>query len=376
MNINKNIHSVLGWLEDNIDEKLMEKAKARHAAALSFQALESPVAMVGFPVEGLDRYKYVETRNDKEKLLYNELMTCVEAVVAADDSILSIRSDFGVGTVPSLFGAKDIITDDNTKPWVTHFSIDDIKSVLDKGMPDLENGYGKKVHDVYCYYNEVLDSYPKCKKHIHLCHPDFQGPFDIAHLLMGPAIFYEIYDSPEIVKELLSLTVETYIAFYKKLNPLFTDKFSIGDRSYNCQGRYVWGGNIVLRNDTAVCISEEHYIEFIKPYDERILKEVGGGSIHFCGRADQWTEAMFSTENVRGINPTYVEGKYTFGHDYLELMKPCMDKNNVPVIAYYICDDEFENFDFQKYNTGVTYCLSASGIEEAKRKQEILANCF
>ena len=360
MDFNRKISNVLEWLETNIDETHLEHALVRHVKALSFEPLDRPVALIGLPVEGLDPYLYVETYNDIEKMLYNELVACVPAVLAKDDSILSIRSNFGVGTMPSLFGTSDRITEEDSKPWVTHLSGSDVETIISNGLPDLNNGYGKQIFDAYRYYQEVLDAYPICKKHIHLTHPDLQGPFDIAHLLMGSDIYYKMYDDPKMVKALLSLVTETYIAFFDRINPLLTDKITVNDKAYCYQGRNVWGGNVVLRNDTAVNLSKEQYLEYAKPYDEQILEAVGEGSIHFCGRADQWIGDMFDTKHIRGINFGYMDSKYEFGQNLLDYIKPSMDETKVPIVGYYVDDVSFESFDFVKYNTGVTYGFSAS----------------
>jgi len=373
MRFNRNIHAILDWLENNIDNDHMKRVKNRHITALKFEALDKPVAQIGFPIEGLDPYAYIETYGDMEKMLYNELVAFVPSVALKDDGILSIRSNFGVGTMPSLFGTTDQIMDDDTKPWVNHMSEDEIKRILDMGLPDFENGYGKKMRNIYSYYREVLSKYPKCEKHIHLCQPDMQGPFDIAHLLMGSNIYYAIYDDPETVHKLLSLITDTYVLFLNGFNPLLTDKFCSEEKNYCFQGQYIWGGNVVIRNDTAVNLSKEHYLEFAKPYDERILADVGGGSVHFCGRADQWIEAMFATKNIGGINFGYMDSKYTFGQPLMDFIKPCVDKNRVPVIAYYLSDAESDSFDFCKYNTGITFCFSATNIDEAKRIQDDLS---
>lgn len=370
MDFSRNIFRVLEWLEENIDDTHLENVTARHIKALSFESLDRPVAQISLPVEDLEPYLYADTYDDVEKMFYNELIACVTSVLSKDDGLLTIRSNYGVGTMPSLFGTLDRITEKDTKPWVTHLNTNEVEKILANGQPDLNAGYGKQIYDVYSYYKEILEGYPLCKKHIHLIHPDMQGPFDIAHLIVGTDIYYQMYDNPEQVEALLSLITDTYIAFFHWMNPLLTDKIMVDNVAYCYHHRHLWGGNVLLRNDTAVNLSKEQYLLFARPYDEEILEAVGGGSIHFCGRADQWMGEMFETKNVGGINFGYMDSKYEFGQTLMDFIKPYIDANRVPVVSYFVDDVSFEHFDFQKYNTGITYSLQASDLDDLKKKQE------
>jgi hypothetical protein len=61
-------------------------------------------------------------------------------------------------------------------------------------------------------------------------------------------------------------------------------------------GNAHWGmyhrGNIVLRDDSAMNLSLEMFDAFIRPYDQRLLDEFGGGAIHFCGKGDHYAPAL------------------------------------------------------------------------------------
>jgi uroporphyrinogen-III decarboxylase len=51
-------------------------------------------------------------------------------------------------------------------------------------------------------------------------------------------------------------------------------------------------GRLMLRNDSLMNLSPETYVEFVRPRDQRLFNEFGGGAIHFCGRGDHYIEAM------------------------------------------------------------------------------------
>jgi hypothetical protein len=67
-----------------------------------------------------------------------------------------------------------------------------------------------------------------------------------------------------------------------------------------------WGlllrGQVVLRDDSLMNLSPETHVEFVKPFDERILERFGGGMIHFCGKADHCIERMTDSANLRGVD--------------------------------------------------------------------------
>ena len=371
MNFKKNLYAVLEFLEKNICETHMAETQARHVAALCFDENASPVMQAYFSPEGLDPYVYAETYNNMEKMLYNELLACVSSVMSRDDGILGIRADYGVGTLPSLFGTADRITVDNLKPWTDPLPPGKLQATVKKGVPNLSNGSGAKVYETYSYYSETLSAYPKCKKHIHLYHPDLQGPFDTAHLLAGNDIYYMLYDDPAMVHELLHLVCETYASFYKKLETFFTDRFVSGGKCYCYHFKHIFGGNILLRSDTAVNLSSAQYDEFVKPYDELLLAAFGGGSIHFCGRADQWINNMFSTVSLRAINFGHMH-KYDFGQRLLDHVYGDMTAYRVPVAAYFLDAAEINGLDWNKYKTGVTYTHFTEGLDETKRLNEKL----
>jgi len=57
----------------------------------------------------------------------------------------------------------------------------------------------------------------------------------------------------------------------------------------------------MLRDDTPVMLSRSQYLEFVKPYDQRVL-DAFGGCIHYCGRGDQFIEEMGASRNLYGLN--------------------------------------------------------------------------
>ena len=51
-----------------------------------------------------------------------------------------------------------------------------------------------------------------------------------------------------------------------------------------------------------MAVSAEHYREFVVPYNARVFKAFGGGTLHFCGSAEHQLDNFLATEGLVGIN--------------------------------------------------------------------------
>ena len=131
---------------------------------------------------------------------------------------------------------------------------------------------------------------------------DPQGPFTTALTLAGPErLFLWLYEYPQAVHELMDRSTEAFIRWIK------AQKEEIGDRSGG--GCYPHGivlperfGGMWLCDDDCGAISAEHYRQFVVPYLSRIFRAFGGGTMHFCGTAEQQLENFLRIEGLVGIN--------------------------------------------------------------------------
>ena len=63
-------------------------------------------------------------------------------------------------------------------------------------------------------------------------------------------------------------------------------------------------GRIMIRDDAATNLSPAMYEEFARPCDQRLLDELGGGGIHFCGRGDHLIAKIGQMSGVHAVNTT------------------------------------------------------------------------
>lgn len=243
-----------------------------------------------------------ETLDDYDRMALQQLKGCSDTLANGGGNAMSVRSNYGTPIMALLFGAELFIMPDamNTLPGNRPVAggIDGIRKMLDRGAPSLDHPYLQKVYEMGRRFTALKARYPKIGRHVYVYHPDLQGPMDILEMVWGSEMFPYLYEEPELVHDVLKLVAETYIRVLRewaKIVPLSFD---------GCATH--WGlwhkGAIMLRDDSAMNLSPAMFDEFIKPYDQRLLDEFGGGAIHACGRVDHYIASLASMRGMNGFN--------------------------------------------------------------------------
>ncbi len=131
---------------------------------------------------------------------------------------------------------------------------------------------------------------------------DPQGPFTTALTLAGPErLFVWLYEYPRAVHELMEFCTEVFIRWIK------AQKQVIGAERGRCC--FPHGiilpeqfGKVWLCDDDCGAISPAQYREFVVPYNARVFREFGGGTLYFCGSAEHQIENLAATEGLVGVN--------------------------------------------------------------------------
>jgi hypothetical protein len=286
---------------------LEHQAHARQACrhVFAFEPVEELPYVLAGEFGGIDTdwpiYPYNDTFADREKMLLDQLRAPFLHNQLKDYHPLNMRTNYGTVILPTVFGAGYQLTE-TSLPWVHHLDgRDKIAELVDRGIPDLDAGLGGTCFETLRYYQEVLAGYPNLERAISIYHPDLQGPFDVAHLIWGPDILYGLYDCPDLVHALLRLVIETYRLWMHKWKALVREA-----NDFTTHWNYYIKGGIMLRDDTPVMLSPDHYEEFVKPYDQALLDEFGG-CIHYCGKGDRFIASMCRSANLYGVNASQPE---------------------------------------------------------------------
>lgn len=242
-----------------------------------------------------------EAFHDFDKMLLHQYAQCSRWLAEGNGSILCVRANYGTSILASPFGVTLFMMADelDTLPtsWPLEGGADAIKRLVDAGVPDIHGGLSGKVLEMARRFVAVRDKYPQIGRHVHIYHPDLQGPMDICEVVWGSGIFYELIDRPDLVKAMLHIVTEAYIALMKEWDAIVG--FS---GSHAVHWEMVHRGHVMLRDDSAMNLSPAMYDEFVKPFDQRIFDALGGGAIHFCGRGDHYIESMSGMRGLYGIN--------------------------------------------------------------------------
>jgi hypothetical protein len=237
---------------------------------------------------------------DPRAMLLQQFAGCSGAISSGSGARMNVRCNFGTGIMPSLFGCRTFMMDEDLNVLPTGVplgSADKVRALLDAGVPDIRGGMGGRVFDVAETFLDTLARNDVLARNIELYHPDVQGPMDVAEVVWGSDMFYAFHDDRELLKAFLSLVTDTYEAFMRAWY-----------RLVGRPGRYAthWGmmfkGVLMLRNDSLMNLSPDAYVDFARPMDERLFAAFGGsGGVHFCGRGDHYISAMSEMKGLTAV---------------------------------------------------------------------------
>jgi len=211
-----------------------------------------------------------------------------------DDYIPFLFPWYGTGVIPSALGAK-VLFQQKMDPAVEGAVVSTPEQVRQLALPDPEkDGLMPRVLETIRYFREHSD--------LPISFSDPQGPFTTALTLAGPeTLFVWFHEEPRAAHELLEFCTEAFIRWIKAQKQVMG-----AERGRHC---YPHGielpeqfGKVWLCDDDCGQISTEQYREFVVPCNERIFREFGGGTLHFCGSAEHQIENLAATEGLVGVN--------------------------------------------------------------------------
>ena len=148
------------------------------------------------------------------------------------------------------------------------------------------------------------------------------------------------------------------VGFAKHLQQFTTD----GSQNYSCQHAIPIKGNILIRNDSAIMISPEMYAEQVSRHDEFVLKELGDGGIHSCGKIDFNIPEFFKLPSIRCFD---------FGQSQLNNLDPVYAlarEKKIPLVRIRTGKDELLSGKIkERFPTGISLVYEAASLEAAKQ---------
>jgi len=184
----------------------------------------------------------------------------------------------GTGTLAASFGIylnpELEFTPDGYRP---------LAEVLQEDMPDAEtSGILQEMRDDIEVTKALTPSWLKIKL------PDMQGPFNIAHMILGDDAFMAPHIEPDKWKKFMKIITEFSIAVHRTLT-----RWIGTERLYTHPNNY---------HRIAECsvnmVSKEFYLDHILEYDQCLVDYYGEVAIHPCSGPHVFKATLDNLENV------------------------------------------------------------------------------
>jgi hypothetical protein len=360
----ESLNSLLKFLEETLDPERIQISEKCHQQALTWEPVDRLPLIVSYPFpksSSIQPFPHGEIFDHPEKMLFNELVYAFDTSIflhseLQDNLSLTIRANFGTVVIASLFGGR-VEQRENNPPWIRHFETkEQFNSIFDKDPLDFSQGICPNITERYRFYCDILSDYPNLQKCIKIVLPDLQGPLDSLELLRGSEIYSDFILDPELVENGLRLMSKAQVGFARYLKPMISDDSD----GFSHQHAVAMKGNILIRNDSAIMVSPEMYAEQVAPHDKYVLKELGGGGIHSCGRIDFNIPAIFKLESIRCFD---------FGQSYLndvDAVYPLAQTLKIPLLRFRPTKEELISGKIlERFPTGVALVFEAKSYEEA-----------
>lgn len=369
------LKNLLQILESTLDFHRQNKIFENYRKALNWEAVERLPLIVTYPYPKSQKHRpfpHSGIFDNPEKMLFNELTHAFDTSIllhreVGDDLPFTIRANFGTVIIASIFGGKVEQREENP-PWIRHFKTpEEFNSIFDRDPLDFSQGICPQVVSRYKFYKDVIAGYPNLQKCIKIVLPDLQGPLDSLELLRGSSIYEDFIMEPEKVDRGLRLIAKAQVGFAKYLQQFTTDK---RDEYTNQHATFI-KGNILIRNDSAIMISPEMYSEQVAHHDEFVLKEMGGGGIHSCGKIDFNIPEIFKLPSIKCFD---------FGQSYLNdfsFAYSLAKERKIPLVRIRFKKEELLSGKIkEQFPTGISLVYDATSPEEAKNLVENYHNNF
>ena len=363
--MNARLKELLTHLSETLTVEREREIEDLHRRALAWEPVDRLPLVLSYPAPPgrLQPFPHAETLADPEKMLFNELVSawgtslCHREEVG-DDLPGTVRANFGTGLVASMFGARIEQVDDNP-PWVRPLPTQELfREATAQSPADCEIGWVPRVLDRYRFYQQVLADFPSLLCVIKLVLPDLQGPLDTVELLRGSDLYLDFYTEPELIDGALQNVATAQIQLARHLEPLLTDGPPGWSHQHGCLVR----GRILLRVDSAVMLSPSMYRDQVKPHDERVLRELGGGGLHSCGNFAHHAAEYLSLPSVRCLDL----GQPRLND--LDSLYALARERSVALVRVDVDESELLSGSvLRRFPTGVTLFHEASSMEHARQ---------
>jgi hypothetical protein len=255
-----------------------------------------------------DLHDYPARFRDPGAMWKSEIARAEPVVDWPTDGIATVRPNLGVIFVPAMAGQTYRLPQE-AMPW--------------PGEP-MTRGAIRAARDIDIAQTETMQLAAEFyavhrasgRRDIVAYHADTQGVFDIAHLLYGEAIFYDLADPNEAdwIAELLDICHCLYVQATEHLKSLLAEPAdSMVHGHGTSQGVYFPHAGTRTAEDTAILLSPTMIEGTIVPTIKRAVAPFGRAFVHFCGNHKPLLERLCGMDEVGAIdlgNPEMYDARW------------------------------------------------------------------
>lgn len=211
-----------------------------------------------------------------------------------DDYIPVLFPWYGTVVVPSAIGSR-VLFQPGMDPAVEGRVLERPEEIRRLRPPNpLTDGLMPRVLETIRYFRQLSD--------LPVMFTDAQGPLNIALTLCGVENFFVwVYEHPVLAHELMDFATEVLINWIRLQKQYAGQPASSGAFPHAILLPEGFGG-VCISDDDCGLMSARMYREFVVPYNSRVFRAFGGGTLHFCGSAEHQIENFLATEGLTGIN--------------------------------------------------------------------------
>ncbi|MCL2055718.1 MAG: hypothetical protein FWH02_00690 [Oscillospiraceae bacterium] len=274
--------------------------------------LKSPKIIMNYPGTPLPTKELITS----PKIMLDRQLKGIQAhLEIGDDVIPQVGIAFGTGQIAHAFGCEMRVPTDSPVCATGNLQRGP-REIAAMDMPDLDAGWFAKAYEYTEYFLENKPSWVEMEV------LDLQSALNNAYLVRGDDLLYDFYDDPEGVELLLEKMTDYQIAQTKRYREFIGAETGV---LYDWSVAWKGGGRVA---DCAVhMISTDFYDDFIKKHDARIIRELDGGRIHYCGAYHDGLVA--SLGDIPGMTGFDLDGKY---HDPWQISREIPD--DIPLLVY------------------------------------------
>ncbi len=247
------------------------------------------------------------------------------------DGIPTVRPNLGVIVIPSIAGQSYQIAE-NSMPWPGDpMSKEQIQSV--RGVDIRQSEIYGLLEKFYAIHTQS----GRCDIHPYLA--DTQGVFDIAHLLYGDHIFFDVMDERQ--KDWIDELMDTCTYLYREITKYMKEMSGEAPGSMvhghgTEQGLYFPSAGIRVSEDTATLLPPEIIDELILPAIRKCIVVPGTGIfLHYCGYHPTIFDQFTAMPEIKAIDLGNPEM-----YDTVRLLERCAETDTVLYSRIAACEGE------------------------------------